>query len=590
MSKQILVSIFFILIISKIFSQNISIHQEENAKYSNYNFSSEEEWDAFNNYKHGDYKHSNISQKSVLNKEVFGWNPYWLGTAYYDFDYSLLSEVSYFSYEVNYLDGNPIDLHYWKTTNLVDYAHNNNIKVSLSVTLFSNHQAFFANATAVQNLIDTLVQLVKYRNADGVNIDFEGVAVSQKANLTNFMINLSNTFHTEIPGSRVSIAIPAVDWSSTFDVAAMNNYVDLFLIMGYEYYWSGSSNAGPGSPKNGGDIWGSYNTTKSINDYLNVGVSPSKLCLAVPYYGREWSCASNSIPSAATSTGTSKSYSVVLNTLSSDNYVWDSHSSTPVYIYQSNGVWKQCWHNDAKSFSYKYDYVNLKNIAGIGIWALGYDGAYPQLWDMINEKFTNNGNTICEDFFTDTGGPRGIYYNNENWTYTIAPSSATSLKIMFTEFDLDTKDSLYIYNGNTTSSPLIGKYTGTNAPQGIITASSGAFTFKFKSDNATAREGWIAHWTCDNFSEIEESENSNVNIYPNPVSDQLNISFSSENNEDMQINIYNVLGQELYSQTENINLGTNIVTINLETLENGIYFVKTKMGNKIQNFKIIVNK
>jgi len=28
----------------------------------------------------------------------------------------------------------------------------------------------------------------------------------------------------------------------------------------------------------------------------------------------------------------------------------------------------------------------------------------------------------------------------------------------------------------------------------------------------------------------------------------------------------------------------------LETLENGIYFVKTKMGNKIQNFKIIVNK
>jgi spore germination protein YaaH len=592
MLKFTIISIALISFVTEYsFSQEIkSIHQEQSEYYSTFDFNSEIEWSNYFDISTNENQNFNRNPKGELSKEVFGWNPYWMGTAYYNYDYSLLTEVSYFSFEVNKTNGFPDTIRYWKTTELVDYCHNNNVKVSLTATLFSGHQTFFENPVSVENFIDTIIKLVQFRNADGINIDFEGVSSSQKDNLTNFMIQLSIELHSQIPNSRLSIAIPAVDWSSTFDVAAMNNYVDLFLIMGYEYYWSGSSTAGPGSPKNGGDLWGSYNTTRSINDYLAKGISPEKLCLAVPYYGREWSTESNAIPSETTSSGKVVTYLTYMNNYFQENTVWDLHSSTPVNIYENDSTgWKQCWQNDAKSSGYKYDYVKLKEIGGIGIWALGYDGSYTDLWDMLYEKFTPSGNNICEDVFSDTGGPFGQYYDNEDWVYTIAPKNPVELKIVFTDFDLELNfDTLFIYDGSDIFSTLVGSFTGTDGPQDTLISETGAFTFRFKSDNATKKEGWNAHWTCDNFSsDIQDIETDfDVNIYPNPFDGNITIDFGKFNPQKVEIMIYNILGQEVYSKKfQNTNNSINILTENLMT--NSIYILQVKFGNEHFTEKIV---
>ena len=34
----------------------------------------------------------------------------------------------------------------------------------------------------------------------------------------------------------------------------------------------------------------------------------------------------------------------------------------------------------------KYDFIISKNLGGIGIWALGYDDGYDQLWNALGEK------------------------------------------------------------------------------------------------------------------------------------------------------------------------------------------------------------
>jgi hypothetical protein len=53
-------------------------------------------------------------------------------------------------------------------------------------------------------------------------------------------------------------------------------------MMGYNYYWSGSSTAGPVAPLDGED----YDITGSIReDYLDEGVAPSRLLLGMPWYG-----------------------------------------------------------------------------------------------------------------------------------------------------------------------------------------------------------------------------------------------------------------------------------------------------------------
>ena len=112
-----------------------------------------------------------------------------------------------------------------------------------------------------------------------MNIDFEGMAASNKAGFTAFMIDLCNQMHAAVAGSEVSIALYSVDWSAVFDIPALNPHVDLFIIMGYDYYYSGSATAGPEDPLYNFQTSSNYTLSKSITYYLNKGVTRSKLLL-----------------------------------------------------------------------------------------------------------------------------------------------------------------------------------------------------------------------------------------------------------------------------------------------------------------------
>jgi hypothetical protein len=104
--------------------------------------------------------------------------------------------------------------------------------------------------------------------------------------------------------------------------------------------------------------------------------------------------------------------------------------------------------------------------------------------------------TTCTGDFRDSGGKLGSYTNREDWTYTIQPAGATSITVVFNNFETETtNDVLRIYNGASTSSPLIGTYSGTTSP-GTIVSTGGAITFRFTSSNWTIKKGWDATWTC----------------------------------------------------------------------------------------------
>jgi len=172
-----------------------------------------------------------------LEKIVFGWHPYWSNGLEANYQWNLLSDLSYFSYEVDYLTGDPITTNGWETAYVIDDAQNNGVRVNLCVTLFYDyqHESFFANPAAQQNLIDNLLTLVQNRNANGVNIDFELIPESVKSEYNNFIINLATQFHTEIPGSQISIALHAVDWNDIYDINLLKDYIDLFIIMRDNY-------------------------------------------------------------------------------------------------------------------------------------------------------------------------------------------------------------------------------------------------------------------------------------------------------------------------------------------------------------------
>ena len=118
---------------------------------------------------------------------------------------------------------------------------------------------------------------------------------------------------------------------------------------------------------------------------------------------------------------------------------------------------------------------------------------------------TNNGQTIstCTGDFYDNAS--GNYSASVDQTITFQSSSATSthIKVSFNQFDVNPTDTLYVYDGLNTSATLIGKFNNNNplsAGQNIVQASiynsTGALTFRFKTDASNQAAGWFASIVC----------------------------------------------------------------------------------------------
>ena len=499
MTKYFLLFMWMIVLCAAGAQEYTSIHHQEQSTYNAQNKSTE--WYE-QNVNTKQYYHAQDRTSCNLEKVVYGWHPYWVGSAYNNYDWNLLSHLSFFSYEVNETNGEALSTHGWSTSDAVDSALANNVKVTLCVTLFggSDLATFLTNSTAKQTLIDNLITLVDDRGAHGVNIDFEGLPSSQKTNFANFMVDLCNQMHTAIPGSEVSTVLYAVDWNDVFDFDIMANVVDHFIVMGYAYYYQGSGSTGPCDPLYHFGSSYNYTLSKTTTYYLDKGCPKDKFVLGLPYYGYEWETSSLTIPSSTLASGVARTFAYVKNNTSGNysvgNYTWDADSYTDMFAF-NNGANKQCFIALEDAFEKRLDFVNQTDIAGIGIWALGYDNGYTELWDALNDKFTDCHADPCAGVIHDFGGPTKNYYNDEDYTWTLAPTGATSINVDFTMFDVEVGyDTLFIYDGPTTASPLIGAYTGTNSP-GQFNTTSGEITFYWKSDGATVAPGWLADYTCN---------------------------------------------------------------------------------------------
>jgi len=117
----------------------------------------------------------------------------------------------------------------------------------------------------------------------------------------------------------------------------------------------------------------------------------------------------------------------------------------------------------------------------------------------IDYLMSNSTISSCGDNFYDSGGSVGNYGTNQNFTFVINPSNPGEyVTISFMSFSTQAgTDLLYIYDGGSTSSPLIGIYSGTSSP-GEITArnSNGSLTFRFTSGPTVVGAGWQAVTSC----------------------------------------------------------------------------------------------
>ncbi len=118
-------------------------------------------------------------------------------------------------------------------------------------------------------------------------------------------------------------------------------------------------------------------------------------------------------------------------------------------------------------------------------------------YTLINNAPTITTYTASSGTFYDSGGPNGNYQNDERTTKLIQPAGATNVTLTFTQFSLENSwDYMYVYDGATTTAPLIGRFTGTALP-GTIVSSGGSLLLDFRSDCATVDSGWVCTYTSN---------------------------------------------------------------------------------------------
>ncbi|MGZ4055295.1 MAG: T9SS type A sorting domain-containing protein [Bacteroidia bacterium] len=108
--------------------------------------------------------------------------------------------------------------------------------------------------------------------------------------------------------------------------------------------------------------------------------------------------------------------------------------------------------------------------------------------------------------------------------------------------------------------------------------------------------GYLAQWiggsytdTCGHsFLEINEiSEESQINIYPNPATNQITIEFDLIETKNAVIEIRNILGQIVFTETVRNITGKQAKSINISEFSNGVYFVRLQNNNQTITKKFI---
>ena len=163
-------------------------------------------------------------------------------------------------------------------------------------------------------------------------------------------------------------------------------------------------------------------------------------------------------------------------------------------------------------------------------------------------------------------------------------TSGTDVTITFEL--LDTKDGLVAYlwkespfsetamtnvSGQIFSKTITGQTPGGTISYGVKFAFAGGL-------NVTKYFSYVVGDACS--LGVVDFKALNINMYPNPVSDVLNISAAEAI---QKVTVYNLLGQEVLSQSVN----ANSVSVGTSSIQSGVYVLTAEIGGKTASSKFV---
>lgn len=219
-------------------------------------------------------------------------------------------------------------------------------------------------ATHVQALVDLAVS----EGYDGMQIDYEDLAATDRDGFSAFVGELGAALHAV--GKLMYVTVHAKEDDAGYDdrnkaqnYAAIGAAADMVCVMAYDWHWS-SSPAGPIAP---------YDWVRRVIAYTVTQMPPGKVILGVGLFGYDW------IGSQAASLTWDQVIATAQQHAATEQ--WDEGSQSPFFEYtDGSGQQHQVWYENARSVAAKFDLARRAELGGIELWRLG--GEDPAIWDQ----------------------------------------------------------------------------------------------------------------------------------------------------------------------------------------------------------------
>ncbi len=271
-----------------------------------------------------------------------------------------------------------------KQDDYIEWARTENLELWPAVT-----NSFDPDMTSIilndsklrQTLIEKLVDLYSTNGFDGINIDFENIYKKDKNKLSQFIAELTASFHQRGMLVSIDVTFPggSDNWSKCYDHQTLGQLVDYMVVMSYDEHWGSSPISGSVASLN----WLDRNF-----ENLTQMVDSDKLIMGIPFYMRVWfERPHKEEVNKMKVTSDAITMHKMENILASDDYniLWDENAAQNYisFIDPEDNAVKKIWIEDAESLQHKISIVHKYNLKGIAAWRRGYE--LEAIWNVLED-------------------------------------------------------------------------------------------------------------------------------------------------------------------------------------------------------------
>ena len=233
------------------------------------------------------------------------WLPFWTtqaGEQDIAIHLDSLNEVSPFSYELGssgaIIDDLKINSGIWD--GWFSAVHDNGLKIIPTIAWFDTGSIYnlLSGAKTRQSEEDSITSLVKTKNFDGIDIDFEAMSAATKPYYSLFIKGLATRLHpigkkltcTVVPRSPAGAIYDAIPSNLAYaeDYAVLNKYCDEVRLMAYD---QGTVDLRLNATKGNGNLYAPTADPDWVTKVVQLAlqsISARKIMLGIPTYGYEY--------------------------------------------------------------------------------------------------------------------------------------------------------------------------------------------------------------------------------------------------------------------------------------------------------------